>query len=161
MPEIIHTVPCPTKDGSCAWDERKWHDAVTANHPEHEGMSPEDIVKIRHLPPGVSKIDDGRYILRPEAIESVFYLYRITGDTSLLDRAWRMFENIVAHTTTDIAHAALADCTTPDPVMQDTMESFWLAETLRYFYLIFAEEDLISLDEYVLNTEAHPLRRPG
>jgi mannosyl-oligosaccharide alpha-1,2-mannosidase len=30
------------------------------------------------------------------------------------------------------------------------MESFWLSETLKYFYLIFSDVDLISLDEYVL-----------
>jgi mannosyl-oligosaccharide alpha-1,2-mannosidase len=42
----------------------------------------------------------------------------------------------------------------------DSMESFWLAETLKYFYLVFEEWDVVSLDEFVLNTEAHPLRRP-
>ena len=40
------------------------------------------------------------------------------------------------------------------------MESFWLAETLKYFYLLYSDPDLISLDEWVLNTEAHPFRRP-
>ena len=39
-------------------------------------------------------------------------------------------------------------------------QSFWLAETLKYFYLVFAAPDVISLDEYVFNTEAHPLKRP-
>ncbi len=39
-------------------------------------------------------------------------------------------------------------------------KSFWLSETLKYFYLIFSPPDLISLDEYVFNTEAHPLKRP-
>jgi mannosyl-oligosaccharide alpha-1,2-mannosidase len=43
----------------------------------------------------------------------------------------------------------------------DKMESFWLAETLKYFYLIFAEPGVVSLDDYVLNTEAHPFRRPA
>jgi mannosyl-oligosaccharide alpha-1,2-mannosidase len=38
------------------------------------------------------------------------------------------------------------------------MESFWMAETLKYFYLIFSEPSLLSLDEWVLNTEAHPFR---
>jgi mannosyl-oligosaccharide alpha-1,2-mannosidase len=38
-------------------------------------------------------------------------------------------------------------------------QSFWLAETLKYYYLIFSPPDLISLDEFVLNTEAHPFRR--
>jgi mannosyl-oligosaccharide alpha-1,2-mannosidase len=40
------------------------------------------------------------------------------------------------------------------------MESFWLTETLKYFYLIFPEPDIVGLDEYVLNTEAHSLKHP-
>ena len=95
---------------------------------------------------------------RPEAIESIFILYRITGDQSLPERAWKMFTAIVEHTTTDIAHAGLSDCTAPTPTKTDRMESFWLAETLKYFYLIFSEPDVVSLDEYVFNTEAHPFR---
>jgi mannosyl-oligosaccharide alpha-1,2-mannosidase len=70
-----------------------------------------------------------------------------------------MFNNIITKTKTDIGHAALEDCTVLNPVKKDSMESFWMAETLKYFYLIFAEPDLISLDDYVLNTEAHPLKR--
>lgn len=48
-----------------------------------------------------------------------------------------------------------------EPRKTDSMESFWLAETLKYFYLVFADFDLISLDDWVLNTEAHPLKRPS
>lgn len=40
------------------------------------------------------------------------------------------------------------------------LQSFWIAETLKYFYLIFSGPELISLDDYVFNTEAHPLKRP-
>lgn len=72
-----------------------------------------------------------------------------------------MFNSIIKPTKTTIAHAALVDCTVDNPPKADSMESFWLAETLKYFYLIFSEPDVISLDEYVLNTEAHPLRRPS
>jgi len=43
-------------------------------------------------------------------------------------------------------------------VQTDNMESFWTAETLKYFYLIFEDSDVVSLDEWVLNTEAHPFR---
>jgi len=41
----------------------------------------------------------------------------------------------------------------------DEQESFWLAETLKYLYLIFDDPERLSLDEWVFNTEAHPLRR--
>ena len=37
------------------------------------------------------------------------------------------------------------------------LQSFFLAETLKYLYLIFCDDDVMSLDEWVFNTEAHPL----
>ena len=40
------------------------------------------------------------------------------------------------------------------------MESFWMGETLKYFYLIFSDPSLISLDDFVFNTEAHPFVAP-
>jgi mannosyl-oligosaccharide alpha-1,2-mannosidase len=46
-----------------------------------------------------------------------------------------------------------------DMILTD-VQSFWLSETLKYFYLIFSPPDLVSLDEYVLTTGAHPFRRP-
>ena len=80
-------------------------------------------------------------------------MYRITGDPLLADAAWRMFESINNATQTEIAHSAIADVTLPvDHGSQklDQSESFWMAETLKYFYLIFSEPTLMSLDEYVL-----------
>ena len=77
-----------------------------------------------------------------------------------------MFEAMENLTYTEIANAAIEDVTVaPDynnlaANQKDKMESFWLAETLKYFYLIFSEPNLVSLDDYVFNTEAHPLRRP-
>lgn len=47
----------------------------------------------------------------------------------------------------------------PLPVTDNT-QSFWLSETLKYFYLIFSSPHYISLDDWVFNTEAHPFRRP-
>ena len=87
---------------------------------------------------------------RPEAIESLFIHYRLTGNTTYQDQAWDMFKSISNHTRTPIAHAALVDVTQAETVQADKMESFWLAETLKYFYLIFAEPDVVSLDDYVL-----------
>lgn len=134
-------------------------DKNTNGQPNFDGVK--EIVRNNKFSPGVLKYDDKRYILRPEAIESVFILYRLTGDKTLMDRAWSMFESIVASTQTPIAHTAVSDCTNPKDTWADSMESFWLAETLKYFYLIFETPDVVSLDTYVLNTEAHPLRRPS
>lgn len=71
-----------------------------------------------------------------------------------------MFQAIIQHTSTLYGNSAIDDVTAVSPQLNDEMESFWLAETLKYFYLLFSEEDVVSLDEWVLNTEAHPFRRP-
>jgi mannosyl-oligosaccharide alpha-1,2-mannosidase len=33
-----------------------------------------------------------------------------------------------------------------------------MAETLKYFYLIFSLSDIIGLDEYIFNTDVHPYK---
>ncbi|KAJ4334472.1 hypothetical protein N0V85_009931 [Neurospora sp. IMI 360204] len=84
----------------------------------------------------------------------------MTGKEDLRDLAWQMFESIVNATETELAYSAIADVTVKGPTTKtDSMESFWLAETLKYFYLIFSPPNLINLDEYVFNTEAHPFLR--
>jgi mannosyl-oligosaccharide alpha-1,2-mannosidase len=77
-------------------------------------------------------------------------MYRITGDLYWADSGWDMFKNIIAHTKTDIAHSAIDNVMFAIPVKVDEMESFWLAETLKYFYLLYSEPNVVNLDEYVL-----------
>lgn len=165
MPEIFRAIPCEMFPNNCTWSEAKWHEAVA--HRIHQldltAQSSESVQRVimqKSLPPGLTDIPDARYSLRPEAIESIFVLYRITGDSKLQDRAWKMFQAISNATKTDIAYASVMDVTEERPELYDSMESFWTAETLKYFYLIFSEPDVVSLDEYVFNTEAHPLLRP-
>lgn len=163
MPETFTMAPCKS-DTKCPWDEKAWKQAVLqrAKEGDLENLETADkIIAEKRLPKGFTSIRDHRYILRPEAIESVFILYRVTGDRRLLDKAWAMFKAIQTHTETALGNAALADVTvTAGNVKQtDSMESFWLGETLKYFYLIFSDPSLVSLDEFVFNTEAHPLRR--
>ncbi|KAK7990309.1 glycoside hydrolase family 47 protein [Apiospora arundinis] len=112
------------------------------------------------IPPGYVSVPHKHYILRPEAIESVWYMYRITGDTKWQDKGWRMFEAVIRATQTEEGHSAIADVLSPTTAQNNEMESFWLAETLKYFYLLYSKPDVISLDDYVLNTEAHPFLRP-
>jgi mannosyl-oligosaccharide alpha-1,2-mannosidase len=87
---------------------------------------------------------------RPEAIESVFVLYRITGNQKYQDIAWKMFTAIKKATETELSFAALANVMVTPPTQVDSQESFWMAETLKYFFLIFSDPELISLDDYVL-----------
>jgi len=49
------------------------------------------------------------------------------------------------------------------PPQRDKMESFWLAETLKYLFLLLDDSDppLLPLDQFVFNTEAHPLPIAG
>ncbi|KAI9055926.1 hypothetical protein LZ554_000861 [Drepanopeziza brunnea f. sp. 'monogermtubi'] len=133
MPDFSHVEPCDP-DGLCIW------------------TGPGN---------GFKAIDDPSYQLRPEAIESVFIMYRLTADPVWMEKGWKMFEAVSKHTKTDIAHARLVDVMTKEPQHEDSMESYWLGETLKYFYLLYSEPGLISLDEFVLNTEAHPFRWAG
>lgn len=71
-----------------------------------------------------------------------------------------MFESIRNATSTEYGNSAIVDVTIKESEFRDEMESFWLAETLKYFYLLYATPDVISLDDWVLNTEAHPFKRP-
>ncbi|KAI1378079.1 glycoside hydrolase family 47 protein [Hypoxylon crocopeplum] len=132
--------------------------------PPERPMSHKEYVETRiqsdNLPPGFVSANWHAYILRPEAIESVWYMYRITGETSWQDKGWRMFNAIVSQTRTEAGNSAITNVLLPNSDKTDEMESFWLAETLKYFYLLYSEPDLISLDEWVLNTEAHPFKRP-
>lgn len=87
-------------------------------------------------------------------------MYRITGDSHWREAGWRMFLSVNEHTSTVYGNSAIDDVTMTTPQLNDEMESFWLAETLKYFYLLFEEESVVSLDDWVLNTEAHPFKRP-
>ncbi|KAK4613195.1 Mannosyl-oligosaccharide 1,2-alpha-mannosidase IB [Fulvia fulva] len=117
-------------------------------------------IEMERLPKGFVRLDSKSYILRPEAIESVFYMYRITGEQYWRDRGWEMFMAIEKATHAPYGHSRIDDVTKEVPDQTDGMESFWIAETLKYFYLLFDEPDRWSLDDWVLNTEAHFFRRP-
>ncbi|KAG5957590.1 hypothetical protein E4U58_005770 [Claviceps cyperi] len=156
MPEMYNMVACePRLASNCSWDEVKWEQ----ERKKRKQWKP-------HLPKGFTTAKDPRYLLRPEAIESIFILYRITGKQEYQETAWTMFQAVHKASQAKYGHAAISDVTIPfeestkEVNQEDYMESFWLAETLKYYYLIFSPPDLVDLDEFVLNTEAHPFRRP-
>lgn len=96
------------------------------------------------------------YPLRPEIVESAWYLYRLTGDQIYRDMGRTLFDDFVRHTRTASGFAALKNVVTKEKA--DDMESFVLAETFKYFYLLYAAPDTLDLSRAVLTTEAHPLR---
>ncbi|XP_055680886.1 ER degradation-enhancing alpha-mannosidase-like protein 2 [Lutzomyia longipalpis] len=114
------------------------------------------------------------YPLRPELIESVMYLYRATGDPFLLQVGEDMLRSIQHSAKTSCGYATIKNVR--DHRKEDRMESFFLAETTKYLYLLFDPENFLNNDGrsgvvintpngecvieaggYIFNTEAHPI----
>ena len=95
---------------------------------------------------------------RPEAIEAMFYMHYYTRDPKWREMGWKIFEAFEKHAATHSGWATVSDVENPAR-KDDKMESFVLAETMKYMYLLFDADDTINLDKYVINTEAHPLGR--
>lgn len=154
-------------------------------------------------------LQDQHNLQRPETVESLFYMYRITGDEIYRQWGWEMFLSFMKYTAvvedddrslfsktshfpshpdhsssssessasdkktttlTDsssflkstpkiVGFTSLSNANTIPPIERDNMESFWMAETLKYFYLLFSDRDFLPLETTVFNTEAHPLPR--
>ncbi|KAF9286556.1 hypothetical protein BGZ68_002799 [Mortierella alpina] len=103
---------------------------------------------------------DPEYGLRPETIESLFVMYRITGDGKYQDYAWSIAQAIEKNCKTKIGYSTLANVMDASEGMTDRMPSYFLGQTLKYLYLIFSPPALASLDEYVFTTEGHLLKFP-
>ncbi|MEI7827500.1 MAG: glycoside hydrolase family 47 protein, partial [Euryarchaeota archaeon] len=101
------------------------------------------------------KVVLGSYQLRPEIIESAYYLYHYTGDEKYRRMGTTFFNSLVERCKTNAGFAALDDVRTG--VQTDTMESYFLAETMKYFYLLFAPSQAFDFEKAVFNTEAHPI----
>src|SRR5262249_20838971 len=97
------------------------------------------------------------YPLRPEIVESAYYLRRATGDTRYLEMGETLFDAIVSRCRVEAGYTTLKSVVTGE--QGDLMPSYFLTETLKYFYLLYAPDDVLDLKSVVLTTEAHPLRR--
>lgn len=131
------------------------------------GLSPEIVVwntdgtkaKDFHIKPL-----DKHNLQRPETVESLFYLYRLTGDEKWRQYGYEIFKNFIKYSKYvnsqgDVSYVSLDDMVSIPPKQRDNVESFWWAETLKYLYLLFDDDNTIPLDKYVFNTEAHPFPR--
>ncbi len=97
------------------------------------------------------------YPLRPEIVESTYYLYHYTKDPKYLQMGKTFFDDLVKHCKTDEAYASLKSVVTREKA--DSMHSFLFAETFKYFYLLFAPEKTLDFKKVIFNTEAHPIRK--
>eukprot|EP00533_Pseudo-nitzschia_delicatissima_P010188 CAMPEP_0116091478 /NCGR_PEP_ID=MMETSP0327-20121206/7527_1 /TAXON_ID=44447 /ORGANISM="Pseudo-nitzschia delicatissima, Strain B596" /LENGTH=564 /DNA_ID=CAMNT_0003582833 /DNA_START=217 /DNA_END=1911 /DNA_ORIENTATION=+ len=122
------------------------------------GISPEYVQF--HSGEDFSPGRDGRhYLLRPETVESFFVLYHLTGDPIYREWGWEVFQAIERYCKTDAGYGQLKNVRNPHRPPEDSMESFFLAETLKYLYLLFDPDTPIDLlNKHVFNTEAHPMR---
>lgn len=115
------------------------------------GIEPEEIDY------STMKITYPAYPLRPEIMESALYLYRSTHDPRYLDMGKTFFDGLLQYCRTDSGYAELKNVETKEK--SDHMPSFFLAETLKYLYLLYAPEKTLDLNHWVFNTEAHPLKK--
>jgi mannosidase alpha-like ER degradation enhancer 2 len=106
---------------------------------------------------GKMQVVSAGYPLRPEIVESAYYLHRLTGDPQYLQMGERMFDDFVRHCRTEAGYATLKSVVTKEKA--DEMQSFLFAETFKYFYLLFAPPRALDFRGVVFNTEAHPIRR--
>lgn len=120
-PEIFGLVACERLSG-CEWNQKKWMKAIVDDS-ENGGRYV--------VPKGFRNVRDPKYILRPEALESVFILYRITGQEEYREAAWTMFQSIQRATDSEFGNAAISDVTETENIQQeDSMEvSFHMTMT--------------------------------
>ena len=92
-------------------------------------------------------------------MESLYYLWKATKDPIYRKWGWEIFQAFEKHTKLEEGYASINNVRRPEnPGYRDKMETFYLAETLKYLYLLFSDDpNLLPLDKWVINTEAHPL----
>nr|CDI53308.1 related to alpha-mannosidase [Melanopsichium pennsylvanicum 4] len=117
---------------------------------------------IKKPPPSYSDrpnpLIDSRNILRPETVESLFIAFSLTGDDIYREWGWQIFQAFEKHCKVETGgYSSIDDVDSEEPNKVDKMETFWLSETLKYLYLLFSDRDVLPLNKWVLNTEAHPL----
>ena len=114
------------------------------------GMLPERFDYVTHA------IETPTYTLNPEIMESAWYLSRYTHDPKYKARVWRYYQDLRRCCRTDTAYTVANAATGKQG---DLMETFFIAETLKYIWLTFAGDRVLNPNEWVLSTEAQPFRR--
>ena len=95
--------------------------------------------------------------MRPEIVESTYYLYQYTKDPLYLRMGEKLWADFVEHCRTEAGYAALKSVITKEK--SDSMQSFVLAETFKYFYLLFSSDNTLDFRNVIFNTEAHPIKK--
>jgi len=120
------------------------------------GIAPE---RVKRMQMDLKATDTREYILRPEALEAWFYMQQLSGDPLYREWGWRAFQAFEEWLRVPYGYASLRDVRSTSKNRMDRMESFFLAETLKYLFLLEDPDHNITLDKYVFNTEGHPFSR--
>uniref|UniRef100_A0A8C8DHQ1 alpha-1,2-Mannosidase n=1 Tax=Oryzias sinensis TaxID=183150 RepID=A0A8C8DHQ1_9TELE len=104
-----------------------------------------------------NRLSDRYYILRPEVIESYMYMWRLTHDPKYREWGWEAVEALERYCRVESGFSGIRDVYSMTVSHDNMQQSFFLSETLKYLYLLFSDDDLLSLEDWVFNTEAHPL----
>jgi len=121
--------------------------------PEYVGFDLHSTSNDMKIPP-----DAPHNMMRPEAIEAIYYMWYFTGDPKYRQWGYELFTAFQRHSRTRFGFSSVADVRTMPVVHKDEQESFWLGETLKYLFLLFTPRSTLSLEEFVLSTEGQPLR---
>lgn len=173
IPDSFRMVPCK-KAQVCGWDEPKWQRNVRIQKRRDQrkkAMGGDQKVMLANsetLPLGIASIVDGQYIpryviqeiqsyilltnSRPGLIESLFILYRTTGERGFQDKAWDIFQFMA-----QFAETALASGSCDEGIVSRMILPYMAS--LRYFFMIFDNPNSSSLDDYVFTSEGNPLKR--
>ncbi|CAM9119166.1 unnamed protein product, partial [Ectocarpus fasciculatus] len=116
------------------------------------GFMPEEFDYLRWQLPA-SSAGSSSYLLRPELIESTYFHYRSTHDRSWLTPAKWFLESLDTNTKTPCGYATVDSV--DDMGLSDSMPSYFLAETCKYLYLLFDEQNFIHKRPFIFSTEAH------
>jgi len=95
---------------------------------------------------------EAKYLLRPETIESLFWLWRKTGKKEYREKGYKIFDAIRKHCKTQTAYSGVKDVTIEKPEFNDSMQSFALAETFKYLYLLFADPKDARIEKILRET---------
>ncbi|XP_042230431.1 mannosyl-oligosaccharide alpha-1,2-mannosidase IA-like [Homarus americanus] len=125
------------------------------------GLGPESFRFTEGIEARALKSSEKYYILRPEVIETWFYMWRFTKDQKYRDWAWEAILALEKYCRAEAGYSGIQNVYMENPQKDDVQQSFIFAETFKYLYLIFSDDSLLSLDEWVLNTEAHPIPVDG
>ncbi|KAK6727351.1 hypothetical protein RB195_005194 [Necator americanus] len=121
------------------------------------GIGPEAFRFTKDIEAKAVSINEKYYILRPEVVETWFYLWRITKQDKYREWAWNVVLALEKYAKVEAGYSGIRDVYSVPVEHDDVQQSFLFAELFKYLYLIFADDNVLPLNKWVFNTEAHPL----